>query len=221
MQRGNEKKDLYKVLGVARDASNEEIRSSFKKLALKWHPDKNLNNKVEAEEKFKEISEAYKILSDKNTRTQYDQFGFASVSGGMGGFTNINDILSQLFGGHFNIFFKDCRSNTFYKFKPYEGENRNENSDYFNQHFMGFNHFMPSQKQPKDDNFFSAQVNCGREYGGSSTRIKEIKVETSDGYGRGGQKKISTTVEGPGKRLRKYEFTEFPEKEKGYAFNYK
>lgn len=221
MQRKTEKKDLYKVLGVARDASGEEIRSSFKKLALKWHPDKNLTNKVEAEEKFKEISEAYKILSDKNSRASYDQFGFASVSGNAAGFTNLNDIFAQLFGGHFKVFFTNCsRANTFYSSYPYGNENtkEEEGEDDFGQGFFGSNPFVRIHRHTKDENFFSAKVNCGKDCGDG--KIKEIRVETNDRHGRG-QKKIITTVEGPGKKFRNYEFTESPEKEKGYAFNYK
>ena len=67
-------KDLYEVLGVARDASADDIKSAFRALARKYHPDVN-QNKAEAEEKFKEIGEAYAILSDPEKRAQYDRFG--------------------------------------------------------------------------------------------------------------------------------------------------
>ena len=70
------KKDYYEVLGVNRNATEEEIKKAYRKLALKYHPDRNKGNK-EAEEKFKEISEAYAVLSDKNKREQYDRFGAA------------------------------------------------------------------------------------------------------------------------------------------------
>jgi curved DNA-binding protein len=68
--------DYYQVLGVDKKASADEIKKSYRKLALKWHPDKNPNNKG-AEEKFKKISEAYAVLSDTEKRQQYDQFGSA------------------------------------------------------------------------------------------------------------------------------------------------
>ena len=66
------KKDFYEILGVKKDATKDEIRKAYKKLALKWHPDKNPENKKEAEEKFKEIAEAYSVLSDPDKRKEYD-----------------------------------------------------------------------------------------------------------------------------------------------------
>jgi curved DNA-binding protein len=69
------KKDYYEVLGVKKNATGEELKKAYRKLAMKWHPDRNPGNKQEAEERFKEISEAYAVLSDKEKRTQYDQFG--------------------------------------------------------------------------------------------------------------------------------------------------
>ena len=111
------KKDYYEVLGVSKNASDDEIKKAYRKLAVKYHPDKNPGSK-EAEEKFKEISEAHEVLSDKQKRARYDQFGHAGVggNGGMGGnpfqgggFQNFNfdfggggggldDILGSIFG---------------------------------------------------------------------------------------------------------------------------
>ena len=101
------KRDYYEVLGVQKGASAEEIKKAYRKLAVKYHPDKNPGNK-EAEEKFKEAAEAYSVLSDETKKARYDQFGHAGVDGAgpdfSGGFGNLNDILNDLFGGGFGGF---------------------------------------------------------------------------------------------------------------------
>ena len=95
-------KDYYKILGVSKSATQDEIKKSYRKLAVKYHPDKNKGDK-KAEEKFKEIAHAYEVLGDSSKRQQYDQFGpdaFNSAAGrGSGGFHDPNDIFSQVFGG--------------------------------------------------------------------------------------------------------------------------
>ena len=102
-----DKRDYYEVLGVDKSASESEIKSAYRKLAMKYHPDRNPDNK-EAEEKFKEASEAYAILSDPEKKQRYDQFGFAGVdpnaAGGFGGGfsgAGFEDIFGDLFGGMF------------------------------------------------------------------------------------------------------------------------
>lgn len=115
-------KDYYSILGVSKNASAEELKSAYKKMAKKWHPD--VNKSPEATEKFKEVNEAYSILSDANKRAQYDQFGSESFKsgmggqgfpggmggfdfsdmfngGGMGGFPGMEDLLREAFGAQF------------------------------------------------------------------------------------------------------------------------
>ena len=106
------KKDYYEVLGLSKGASVDEIKSAYRKLALQWHPDKWVNGtdaeKKTAEEKFKEASEAYSVLSDPDKKAKYDQFGHAGVEGETGGFDfsgfNLNDLLNNIFGGGFGGF---------------------------------------------------------------------------------------------------------------------
>ena len=98
--------DFYKVLGVDKNATAQEIKKAYRKLALKYHPDHNPGDKA-AEEKFKQVSEAYEVLSDEEKRAKYDQFGHAAFTqGGMGGgaagyggFQDPYDIFRQVFGG--------------------------------------------------------------------------------------------------------------------------
>ena len=108
------KRDYYEVLGVDKSASAEEIKKAYRKSAMKYHPDRNPGDK-EAEEKFKELGEAYEVLSDENKRSRYDQFGFAGVDpnygsgaggsgfgggfGGFGDFGDLGDIFGSFFGG--------------------------------------------------------------------------------------------------------------------------
>ena len=101
-----EKRDYYEVLAVARDSSEDDIRRAYRKLALQYHPDRNRDN-PEAETKFKEATESYFVLSDKNKRAQYDRFGHSGMSGGfdfdgagMGDiFSHFQDMFSDFFGG--------------------------------------------------------------------------------------------------------------------------
>jgi len=101
-------KDYYKILGVDRNATEEEIKKAYRKLALKYHPDRNPNNK-EAEEKFKEINEAYACLSDPEKRANYDRFGtpegLNSEAAGFGSFSYaFSDIFEDIFGDFFGTF---------------------------------------------------------------------------------------------------------------------
>ena len=108
------KRDYYEVLGVGKDAGADDIKRAYRKAAMKYHPDRNPGDK-EAEAKFKEVGEAYEVLSDPDKKARYDQFGFAGVDpnfaagqgggggfegfGGFGGFGDLGDIFGEFFGG--------------------------------------------------------------------------------------------------------------------------
>ncbi|MHB1698667.1 MAG: molecular chaperone DnaJ [Acidobacteriaceae bacterium] len=108
------KQDYYEILGVSRDASDQELKSSYRKLAMQFHPDRNPNN-PEAEEKFKAASEAYSVLTDPEKRAAYDRYGHAAFGGGMGGgggfdgggpfagAQDLGDVFGDLFGEMFNM----------------------------------------------------------------------------------------------------------------------
>ncbi len=105
------KRDFYEILGVGKNASADELKKAYRKLAIQHHPDKNPGNKG-SEDKFKEAAEAYEVLSDQDKRGRYDQFGHSGVGGasgggqGFGGGMNMDDIFSQfgdIFGGHFGF----------------------------------------------------------------------------------------------------------------------
>ena len=124
-----EKRDYYEVLGVEKTATAEEIKKAFRKSAMKYHPDRNPGD-AEAEEKFKEVGEAYEVLSDEQKRARYDQFGFAGVDpsygagaggagyGGFGGFSDFGD-----FGDIFSSFFGGGSSRAQAQNAPRRGEN--------------------------------------------------------------------------------------------------
>ncbi len=106
----SDKRDYYEVLGVEKGVSEQDLKRAYRKMAMKYHPDRNAENK-EAEEKFKEVNEAYEVLSDAEKRNLYDQFGHAGVNqnagggfggGGFEGFGGFEDIFGDLFGGGFS-----------------------------------------------------------------------------------------------------------------------
>ena len=112
----SQKRDYYEILGVSKNADESEIKKAYRKLAIKYHPDKNPDD-ASAEEKFKEAAEAYEVLSNSEKRAQYDRFGHAGMGGGQGGGfggMNMDDIFSQfgdVFGSAFGGSFGGSRSN--------------------------------------------------------------------------------------------------------------
>lgn len=117
-------KDYYQILGVERNSTEAELKKAYRKLALQYHPDRNPGNK-EAEERFREISEAYQVLSDPQKRAQFDQFGRVfDENGGQSGFSGGFDssVFEEFFGGAFGDFFGSARSGS-QKKRPRKGSN--------------------------------------------------------------------------------------------------
>ncbi|HEV2488558.1 MAG TPA: molecular chaperone DnaJ [Candidatus Acidoferrales bacterium] len=100
------KRDYYEILGVARDATSDQIKSAYRKAAMKWHPDRNPEHKADAEAKFREATEAYSVLSDEQKRAAYDRYGHAGVTGqtfDSGDFGSIFDQFQDVFGDLFGF----------------------------------------------------------------------------------------------------------------------
>jgi len=158
------KRDYYDVLGVSRNASLEEIKKAYRKLALEWHPDRNKS--PQAEERFKEINEAYEVLSDPEKRAAYDQFGHAAFTpGGMGGFEGFP-------GGFTRTYKKGPFTYTYTTFgsSPFEGfgfdfEGFSDPFEIFEQ-FFGGSPFREKRQIPRYGltlSFLEAAKGCEKE----------------------------------------------------------
>jgi molecular chaperone DnaJ len=177
------KKDYYEVLGVIKSASSEEIKKAYRKLALKHHPDRNKGDKA-AEAKFKEASEAYHVLSDKERRTNYDQFGHAAFegAGGRGGFSNFD--FSNAFS---DIFGSDIFDDFFEGFGGSRGRRQRRSSDFRGEDLrydlsISLEEVYNGKKQEIN---FSSSEKCGRCNGyGAEPGSKPISCSTCGGQGQ-------------------------------------
>ena len=167
---------LYDTLGINPNASKNEIKKAYRKLSVKWHPDKNPNNKEEATSKFQEISEAYSILSDNDKRKQYDNFGMDFVKNQEGGGPGFNpeDIFSQFFGGGNSPFGFSFSSNT-------------------------------RQQKPKEDIKIQVKVTLEQIYNEQSIEInypQKVYCKESDGTGtKSKTKPVCPDCDGKGKKV--------------------
>ncbi len=177
------KKDYYEVLGVLKSASSEEIKKAYRKLALKYHPDKNKNDKG-AEAKFKEASEAYHVLSDKERRKNYDQFGHAAFegAGGRGGFSNFDftNAFSDIFGS-------DIFDDFFDGFGGSRRRGRRRSSDFRGadlRYDLSIS-LEDAYHGKKQEISFSSSDKCGRCSGhGSEPGSKPIACSSCGGHGQ-------------------------------------
>ena len=196
------KKDYYQVLEVPKDADEAAIKKAYKKLALKHHPDKNPDNKVEAEEKFKEIAEAFSVLGNKEKREVYDKYGFQGLeqNTGMdqGGFADFDD-----FGGFHSAFSFADANNIFKQF--FGGSDPFQFFDDDDEDF-GFGKFGGAKFGKKGEDMFGGFGSMG--FGGFD--------DEDDGFpshkmgGMGGCKSVSTsssTIIKNGQKIKKTETT--------------
>ena len=200
------KKDYYEVLGVPRDASDDVIRKAYKKLAIKWHPDKHVDDKKAAEEKFKEISEAYSVLSDPKKKREYDTGGMDF--GGFGGFDDFDPFAM------FESFFGRSRGKHggFGNFGHFGFDD--DDDDFFGKGF-GMNHNFGGFKMgfDDDDDFGFGGSNFGGFGQGGSTTVKKTtqiingkkitKTETTTVDSNGNKKTVVKEETGDGK-VREY-----------------
>uniref|UniRef100_A0A3Q2I1Y2 DnaJ heat shock protein family (Hsp40) member B6 n=1 Tax=Equus caballus TaxID=9796 RepID=A0A3Q2I1Y2_HORSE len=193
--------DYYEVLGVQRHASAEDIKKAYRKLALKWHPDKNPENKEEAERKFKQVAEAYEVLSDAKKRDLYDKYGKEGLNGGGGGgshfdspfefgftFRNPDDVFREFFGGRdpFSFeFFEDPFEDFFGSRRGPRGS-RNRGTGSFFSAFSGFPSFGGGF--PSFDTGFTSFGSLG--HGG----LTSFSSTAFGGSGMGNFKSISTST---------------------------
>lgn len=140
--------DYYKILGVPKTADDDQLKKAYKKLALKWHPDRNPDNKDEANRRFKEISEAYEVLSDKNKRAVYDQYGEEGLKSGMGA----GEAGGHPFAGGFPPGAGGGGGNFYFTSRPGRGGAFRPSSadDIFRQFFGGANPFMDMEMDEEE-----------------------------------------------------------------------
>ncbi len=156
-------RDYYEVLGVKKGASEADLKAAYRKMALKWHPDRNADNKAEAEQKFKEINEAYQVLSDPQKKQMYDQFGHAAFdpASGMGG----NPFAGGTRQGPFTYTYTTGGNN------PFGGFDGGDPFEIFEQFFGGgFGGFSQAARRPR----YSLTIDFMEAVKGT---VKEVQIE--------------------------------------------
>ena len=180
-----DKKDYYEVLGVNKNSTDDEIKKAYRKLARKYHPDLNPDDPKAAEEKMKEINEAYSVLGDKEKRAQYDQFGHAAFSGGGAGYGGGG------FDGNVNINFNDI----------FGGGGMGGFGDIFEQFFGGGGTRSRTKRKPGPergaDRRYDLSITFEEAAFGKELKIKVPRLETCEDCGGTGAKKGSTPDECP------------------------
>jgi DnaJ homolog subfamily B member 4 len=185
-------KDYYKILDLPKNADDDTIKKAYKKLALKWHPDRNPSNKEGAEQKFKEIAEAYEVLSDKNKRAIYDQFGEEGLKAEASGGT---PDMSGGFGGGFPGGFPGFGGGgTTFTFRSGGGGRRgfrpSNADDVFKQFFGGSS---PFDDMEEDDGFHGGFFGGGRRASGAPSLVRKTLPVTLEELYTGTTKKLKVS----------------------------
>ena len=171
------KRDYYEVLGVARDATDSEIKRAFRSLARKHHPDKNPDD-PESEKRFKEVQEAYAVLTNPEERRKYDTFGHEQPGGspfGPSGFQGVNISIDDLFGGGFESIFSQI-------FSGGRGPRRSRGRDLLLNHEIPFQAVMDGYEDDIEIDVLKSCEKCQGTGSGSADGVRECP--TCDGRGR-------------------------------------
>lgn len=209
------KRDYYEVLGVDKNAKQEDIKRAYRRLAKKYHPDLNKDNPKEAEEKFKELSEAYEVLSNPQKRSNYDNFGHSGVDFGAGGFdwshfTRFSDV-EDIFGDFFSDIFRDFGFGG-------RSRSRSRGSSIFEEFFGGRERYGPEEayvRRRGEDIVEEVEISLEEAFTGVEKEIRLMKRERCsdcNGTGAYGGKLINcSTCGGMGqvKRVQKQGFSQF------------
>ena len=183
--------DLYKILGVNETDPDDVIKKAYKKLAIRWHPDKNKDNKEESEKKFKEISHAFSIIGDKEKRKEYDnmkKFGNGNFGNNFGGFSGFDRSSNKGGNKKYEEFFKDTHSFDFYD-KMFK--------NFFKSDFGDFSAF-----DNDDDGFFTSSFSTSNSFGGSNMGMgTSTKTVTTIINGKKVTKTEKTYTDSSGKRV--------------------